>query len=1303
MQASSAKAFAEIDGNGVISIDTGGAGCDTALCIGLPSIFSASADPQDQLPVPLTVEQRETNRASIDFVWGMIQMKGKSYSDTFCSRSKDNCATVDGYPGPNSHSELKFAKIVEELPKVPRMEETGKIRRLGDLGYLIMNDLLWTKDWKTFPIGADFGDHRKARPIADALQGKSSKAWNTKIVRASVAEFFKDRTQLTYADYSGWSTKFFHKIMLDIDLSADEVKEFENFKSSVTAISVLPRWLVKTFRWALSLKKAQNDRDKWILKYELAMEADKRGIIPADIAKPTTDEKKRDRRFLADLIVTSITSAGGLSTPSVMQLCLAVLYSGANSPLAEAERTLTPKTLRPFVYETIRRFPVVVGFPWWSPDQTKRTVLNLAMALRDPDAWSDALKFKIRPLSEYHKKAGSGTKIGVAWAEQSMGPDGELTADSRGCPGQELSMVMITEFLRAMMGKQGDWYVSKMPEGGIKITEGPSTASSFTLTKGSPAPVTYTPLSPPRAPLTDKEEAQVREELAEAAEGQGGASSAKFHCPFACGECCQKEKWGSSSWYHRQDTTKFHCIIAADKAAGFKIDGRTCTKAVVREEDATQAVATCDLTPKEVEAKLHADLHKCTYHKLVISFGAFLGRDRLKDYCTVSYAGTLFGLRAIGGAIESQLFTVSDSVSGGVSGTKASEFANAGTLDKLCAGASCQKPTATQKGCENAEKASLKNMLNGDISNGRNDRVSMAIWAGIAGGGNQAKNFPKPEQTRMLKKFVIPGWSSKKVVYEVLDGDSPIKLLGGGFQCMVDKILENKVDDDFGSGRNEYASGSGVLSQEAWVSPQQFGRRRRTQPQCTSLPAISAPAKSTDVRNAYFDRYGLYQTLLHFDVPAGELQSDKTLERFVFEAIGAHHLEPIVDGKLINLSPISIAGLPKERTALPHCPQDARYVVRMEGLFEKTPLRTGMANWGGNAFFTATGNILAIQYFGKTVVKGDKDWEAYKFFFRSSLSGMVTAFDHLVSTHILVSNALAVASQEALTEDHPLRHILTPHTWATLKINMQASTVLFPKNMLLHRVVPFADEAFEAADGGDGKLWAMTSGLRFTKFMDLYAKYVESKGKITGAPEIPFFEDGALLHKTFHDYFKSVVALIYSEDATQCTSKLIADERAQAFLKNFWSQTEGTPDFYPAEFKPEEAGKDCGKFTDLLTELVFHVTGVHKHVGTVADFLRDSSFVAPAWVEGETQARPKQAMLMMLLAASTAADYPKLDQGLCDIYSNDVRYRDLFVGLKTGMQATQKEVETRNEARVAAGRLAFHQMEPKYLEWGVQV
>jgi hypothetical protein len=460
------------------------------------------------------VEQRETTRATVGFVKDMLAMKGNSYTETFCSRSKDNCATVDGYPGSFSHSELTFQKITEELPSVPEREINGSIRRLGDLGYFIFNDLLWTRDWKTFPIGADLEDHRKHRPTADLLMGWNSAAWNKDMISDSAQAFFRGRTSIKQEDYNLWVSRLLHKILLDIELSDADAEEFESYKGKAIAACVLPRWVASGVSWALGIKTLQDTRDKLIAKYERAMEADKRGIIPP--------LEGRDRRFLADLLLTTMTSAGGLSVPSVIQLCLGILYGGDNSPLPVESRKLTKDTILPFVFETIRRYPVVVGFPWWSADQSQRTVMNLAMGLRDPRAWDFPEEFKLRPLSEYHGKVGSGTKIGLAWAEQAKGP-GDVTADSRGCPGQELSIVIITEFLKALLPTQSVWSVTDMPSGGIQITEGPSVASDFTLTLESD----YVDVS---AEFAGKESIEVR--------GPDGlARAAKCCCPDRSQRC----------------------------------------------------------------------------------------------------------------------------------------------------------------------------------------------------------------------------------------------------------------------------------------------------------------------------------------------------------------------------------------------------------------------------------------------------------------------------------------------------------------------------------------------------------------------------------------------------------------------------------------------------------------------------------------------------------------------------------------------------------------------------------------------
>jgi len=436
-----------------------------------------------ELPERLTSRQRMRDRTSLRFVRHMLAMAGASIDDVFCSYSEDDCATVDEYPGRNTHSELRFDQVVEEMGRVPEREVRGEIRRLGDLGYLIFNELLWADDWKTFPIGGDLEDHRKARPVGDALMGHDSGAWTRDMIRQSAEEFFQGRESLNNRDMTAWNTKLLHKILLNLDITDEEEVTFNDYKGSSTTVSTLPRWLVSGLRWVFSLNAARETRDTLLDKYMEAMDNDNRGLYPKI-------EDQRDKRFTADLILTALTSAGGLSVPSVMGIAFGILHGAetyGSGPLLPDGFSLTSQNVEQFVYECVRRFPVVVGFPWWDPiNLSFRTVLNVAMALRDPRAWEAPKEFRIRPISEYHEVRGTGTKIGLAWAQQGIGQNG-LTPDSRGCPGQELSMVTISEFLRAYMRNQQEWSVGEMPEEGMQITEGPSASNAYTLTRNGHA------------------------------------------------------------------------------------------------------------------------------------------------------------------------------------------------------------------------------------------------------------------------------------------------------------------------------------------------------------------------------------------------------------------------------------------------------------------------------------------------------------------------------------------------------------------------------------------------------------------------------------------------------------------------------------------------------------------------------------------------------------------------------------------------------------------------------------------------
>lgn len=442
----------------------------------------------EQLPAPLSDLQRSRDRTSLPYIQNMLSMVRQDYSTSFCSGSagsNDGCLTSDGFPGATTHNELSFSQVTQQLASVPEMEVSGQVRRLGDLGYFIFNDIMWEDDWKTFPIGADLEDHRKARPIADAVLGSDSTAWSTGMIREKAQEFFQGRNSFTQADLSKWINKLLHKIMLDMDITDAEEAEFEQYKSQSFILSLLPKTLLSLIQTVVPEVAAQiaalkQMRENLLDKYQEALDTDTRGIIQRF-------SNARDKKFVADLFLTGLTSAGGLSVPSLMGIGFAVLHGAeAYGSVVLPDFELRNNNIEQFVLECARRFPAVVGFPMWDPTLTSRHVLNLPLALRDPLVWEAPREFRLRPLSEYHETAGTGTKIGVAWAQQAKGNHG-ITPDSRGCPGQDLSVVIMSEMFRAYMSSQHEWSVAGV-DGAVQITEGPSGTSDYTVVRNGASP-----------------------------------------------------------------------------------------------------------------------------------------------------------------------------------------------------------------------------------------------------------------------------------------------------------------------------------------------------------------------------------------------------------------------------------------------------------------------------------------------------------------------------------------------------------------------------------------------------------------------------------------------------------------------------------------------------------------------------------------------------------------------------------------------------------------------------------------------
>merc|ERR1712217_249791 len=89
-----------------------------------------------------------------------------------------------------------------------------------------------------------------------------------------------------------------------------------------------------------------------------------------------------------------------------------------------------------------------------------------------------------------------------------------------------------------------------------------------------------------------------------------------------------------------------------------------------------------------------------------------------------------------------------------------------------------------------------------------------------------------------------------------------------------------------------------------------------------------------------------------------------------------------------------------------------------------------------------------------------KDWQYWKFVWRSTLVNVITVVEHLHCAHFRTGGVMARAVREALPPDHGFRRLLTPFTFGTPLVNQLALHILSAPNAALDRAMPFNQEAF---------------------------------------------------------------------------------------------------------------------------------------------------------------------------------------------------------------------------------------------------
>jgi hypothetical protein len=356
------------------------------------------------------------------------------------------CEIKTNFPGINATSHMSHAYVKSEMATLPRLQYEGKVWRGNELGFIISNELFWPNvSPRTVGLGATVAQHMVMRPILDRTLG-SCDASCTAALQQSVRTWQAARTSVSVQpDVVAWvHEELFKRVFPGVATLPVHATEFVSLQSSLTSLSTITQLLsddLSSLIAGSTLTKLQAAYDAY---YPLVQETYGAELAGADCS-PMTDCVA----LATSNILDALFFAGGLSVPSGISTGLWVLHADTSSYGETFPQDPIVADPAAFFYESIRFFPPVVGFPWWTTpperasDDTKsqaaggvRKVLNLALANKDPNAWgADAHQFRVRRHADY-----ANNFVGFAdHAYDYSVAEGKM---NRNCPAKQLALQM---------------------------------------------------------------------------------------------------------------------------------------------------------------------------------------------------------------------------------------------------------------------------------------------------------------------------------------------------------------------------------------------------------------------------------------------------------------------------------------------------------------------------------------------------------------------------------------------------------------------------------------------------------------------------------------------------------------------------------------------------------------------------------------------------------------------------------------------------------------------------------------------
>jgi len=212
---------------------------------------------------------------------------------------------------------------------------------------------------------------------------------------------------------------------------------------------------------------------------------------------------------------------------------------------------------------------------------------------------------------------------------------------------------------------------------------------------------------------------------------------------------------------------------------------------------------------------------------------------------------------------------------------------------------------------------------------------------------------------------------------------------------------------------------------------------------------------------------------------------------------------------------------------------------------------------------------------------GEEGWDESKLLAKVTSFTLVTAREHLIWCHLVLSNTITTASTLKLAPSHPLRRLLTIFTYGATKVNLNAFGTLVTEEGILHRSTGLQYESLQEVFD------------QAYEQCNIYQPFTEHEL----APEVAkLAEDGKFPYITEGREYWNIVYEFVTAWIGRSGDKA-RDEQAMAFYKYVQQSTKGQSYELPDYTSDEDMIK-------LITQSIFTVTAYHELIGCVVDYIK---------------------------------------------------------------------------------------------------